>query len=208
MCPAGGAALAFDLVPFPDESTTVTMRPYDPSWPADFALIAARLRAALGDLARTVDHVGSTSIPGMPAKDCIDVQIRVDRVDRDTIEPALSAIGLRPRGEPWNTIETSFAVTSPKLVFAPPVGARTANVHVRAFGSANAGFALLFRDYLRDSPVAGQAWGAFKVRLAQDVTDLHSYGQIKQPAMVTLMEAARYWAAESGWTAPELAVNA
>ncbi|WP_211588636.1 GrpB family protein [Allorhizocola rhizosphaerae] len=190
-------------MPFPDESLTVAVRPYDPSWPADFALISAELSAALGDIARAVDHVGSTSIPGMPAKDCIDVQVRVGRMDREAIMPALSAIGFRLRDEPWNTEETSFDVTSPKLVFAPPVGARRANVHVRAFGSPNARFALLFRDYLRNSPVAREAWGAFKVRLAQDVTDLYSFGQIKQPAMVVLMEAACGWAAESGWTTPE-----
>ena len=190
-------------MPFADERLTVTVRPYDPSWPAAFALIAAELRAALGNVARGLDHVGSTSIHGMPAKDCIDVQVRVDRVDSETIVPALSAIGFRLRDEPWNTAETSFGVTSPKLVFGSPVGARVANVHVRAFGSPNARFALLFRDYLRNSPVASEAWGAFKLRLAQDVSDLYSYGQIKQPAMVVLMEAARGWAAESGWITPD-----
>jgi len=199
----GPHGLEFHDVPFPDETLTVTMRAYDPTWPADFTLIAAELRAALGDLARTIDHVGSTSIPGMAAKDCIDIQIRVDRVDSDTIAPALFKIGYRLRDEPWNTSETSFGVTSPKLVFAPPVGARRANVHVRAFGSANARFALLFRDYLRRSPIARQAWADFKLRLAQDVTDLYSYGQIKQPAMMVLMEAARCWAAESAWSPPD-----
>ena len=42
-----------------------------------------------------------------------------------------------------------------------PVGARTSNVHIRVYGSANACFARLFRDHLRDSAVARQAWGAF-----------------------------------------------
>jgi len=188
------------FVPFADENLTVIVRPYDPSWADDFARIAAELREALGDLARAVDHVGSTAVPEMPAKPCIDVQVQVDRVDRETIAPALSALGLRLRDEPWNTSETSFGVTNPKLVFGSPVGARTANVHVRAFGSPNARFALLFRDYLRSSPVARQAWAEFKLRLARDVPDFYSYGQIKQPATMVLMEAARGWAAESGWT--------
>jgi GrpB-like predicted nucleotidyltransferase (UPF0157 family) len=198
-----GRGLLFGLVPFSDEKLTVTVHPYDPRWPAAFALIAAELHSALGDVARAVDHIGSTSIPGMPAKDCIDVQVRVDRVDSGMVVPALSAIGFRLRPEPWNLAETSFGVTGPKLVFAPPVGARTANVHVRAYGSPHARFALLFRDYLRNSPVAHEAWGAFKVRLAQDVADLSSYGQIKQPATVVLMEAARRWAVESGWITPD-----
>lgn len=150
----------------------------------------ARRRHGLGDL-------------GWGDLGCIDIQIRVDRLDSDTIVPALSRIGYRLRGEPWNTGETSFGVTSPKLVFAPPVGARRANVHVRVFGSANARFALLFRDYLRANPTARQAWVDFKRRLAQEVTDLYSYGQIKQPAMMVLMEAARCWATTTAWTTPD-----
>ncbi len=138
----------------------------------------------------------------MPAKDCIDVQVRVDQVDSETIVPALTTVGFRLRTEPWNTAETSFGVTSPKLVFDSALGARTANVHVRACGSPNATFALLFRDYLRNNPVASEAWGAFKVRLAQDVSNLYSYGQIKQPATVVLMEAAQRWAIDAGWTSP------
>jgi GrpB-like predicted nucleotidyltransferase (UPF0157 family) len=62
---------------------------------------------------------------------------------------------------------------------------------------------LLFRDYLRDNPVAQRAWGEFKPRLARQVPDLYAYGQIKQPAMLVLMEAARGWAAETGWAPPD-----
>lgn len=102
----------------------------------------------------------------------------------------MSAIGFRLRAEAWNAEETSFGSTSPKLVFAPPPGARASNVHIQANGSPGARFALLFRDYLRDSAVARDAWGAFKVRLAEDVPDLQAYGQIKQPATIILMESA------------------
>lgn len=192
-------------MPFADESMIAAPVPYRPSWPDEFATVAATLHAALGELARAVDHVGSTSIPHMPAKDCIDVQVRVDRIDHPMIVPALSAAGFRLRDEPWNTEETSFGVTNPKLVFAPPVGARVSNVHIRTHGSTSARFALLFRDYLRDSAVARQAWGAFKLRLAQDVPDLYAYGQIKQPATVVLMESALRWAAETGWVLPPVA---
>jgi len=189
-------------MPFPDESMVATPVPYRTSWPDEFAVLAADLHKALGDLARAFDHIGSTSIPGMPAKDCIDVQIRVDHLDRTNLVPALAAIGFRMREEPWNTEETSFGVTGPKLVFAPPIGARRCNVHLRPYDSPNARFALLFRDYLRAEAVARDAWGAFKVRLARDVPDLSGYGQIKQPATTVLMEAARRWAAETAWTPP------
>ena len=54
-----------------------TIIDYQPTWPAEFAAIAATLRHALGDLALRIDHIGSTSVPGLAAKDIIDVQIAV-----------------------------------------------------------------------------------------------------------------------------------
>jgi GrpB-like predicted nucleotidyltransferase (UPF0157 family) len=189
-------------VPFPDESVIAAPVPYRDRWPDDFAVIVAGLRKTLGGIARAIDHVGSTSIPGMPAKDCVDVQIRVDAIDHAAIVPPLSAIGYRLRTEAWNTVETSFGVTGPKLVFAPAVGARTANVHVRVLGSSQARFALLFRDYLRSDTIAREAWGEFKTRLADGVPDLFAYGRIKQPATAVLMRAAERWAADTGWEPP------
>jgi GrpB-like predicted nucleotidyltransferase (UPF0157 family) len=187
-------------VPFADESAVAAPVPYRASWPADFEVVAARLRAALGGLALAVDHVGSTSVPGLPAKDCVDVQVRVSRVDDPDIVTALAAAGFRLRDEEWNLAETSFGVTSAKRVFAPPAGGRASNVHIRAFGGPGARFALLFRDYLRADAGARDAWGEFKVRLAAEVPDLLAYGQVKQPATRVLMGAAIRWAAETGWT--------
>lgn len=66
-------------MPFPDERGQVAVVEYRPEWPAEFELLAGRLRDVLGDLAFGVDHVGSTSVPGLPAKDCIDVQVRMGR---------------------------------------------------------------------------------------------------------------------------------
>jgi GrpB-like predicted nucleotidyltransferase (UPF0157 family) len=47
--------------------------PYDPAWPRQFDAIAADIRRALGPLARRIDHIGSTAVPGLAAKDVIDV---------------------------------------------------------------------------------------------------------------------------------------
>jgi len=58
---------------------------------------------------------------------------------------------------------------------------------------------LLFRDFLRADETARLAWGAFKTRLAESVSDLFDYGQIKQPATVVLFEAAEMWATATGW---------
>ena len=180
-------------MPFADESALVTVVDYRPSWPAEYAALAERLRPLVGRAA--IDHVGSTSIPGLPAKDCIDVQIRVRSLDPD----ALSAIGFRLRPEPWNVQEISSGVRCPKLVFAPPAGERACNVHMRLLGGPNARYALLFRDYLRIDIPAREAWGAFKRRLAASVPDLAEYGQIKAPATDILMGAAEHWAAATAW---------
>lgn len=184
-------------VPFPDEPLRVVVVDYRPSWPAEFAALAVRL----SDVGVAVDHVGSTSVPGLPAKDCIDIQIRVTEIDDPQIGARLGALGFRCRPEPWNRSELSAGEEHRKLVFAPPPGARLCNVHVRAAGGGNARYALLFRDFLRADDDARRAWGAFKQRLAISVPDLMAYGQIKAPATEVLMAAAERWAAANGWRA-------
>lgn len=187
-------------MPFADESTQVAILDYQPQWPAEFERIAAQLRAALNQFAIAIDHVGSTSVPGLAAKDCIDVQVRVATLDERSVAAPLRAAGFRCRPEPWNRSEISGGTVCPKLVFAPPVGARTCNVHLRQAGAPNARYALLFRDYLRADDPARDAWGAFKKRLAASVPDLADYGQVKAHATEVLMRAAEQWAARAGWS--------
>jgi dephospho-CoA kinase len=189
-------------MPFPDERAPVTVVGYRPSWPAEFDRLAGTLRGALDGLPAVIDHVGSTSVPGLPAKDCVDVQVRVPVIDEDEHVARFAAIGFRCRPEPWNRRETSGGHECAKLVFAPPAGARSCNVHLRENGAANARYALLFRDYLRADEPARRAWGAFKQRLAASVPDLPDYGQIKAPATEILMAAAEQWAAATHWTVP------
>lgn len=187
-------------MPFPDEAAeALVVVAYRPSWPTDFASLESTLRAALGDLAVAVDHVGSTSVPGLAAKDCVDAQVRVASLDESRLAAALTAIGFRLRPEPWNRSELSAGHHCAKLVFAPQPGARRCNIHVRENGSPNARYALLFRDYLRANDTARGAWGAFKQRLARSVPQLPDYGQIKAPATDVLMAGAERWAADTGW---------
>jgi GrpB-like predicted nucleotidyltransferase (UPF0157 family) len=189
-------------MPFADESLSVVVVSYRPDWPAEFEALEVRIRARLGEQATFIDHVGSTSVPGLAAKDCIDVQVRVPVLDEQRLVSSFGEIGFRCRPEPWNRIEVTGGREYRKLVFAPPVGARTANVHVRQQNEGNARFALLFRDYLRSDGGARHAWSAFKERLAASVPNLLDYGQIKAPATEILMAAAERWAAETGWQLP------
>jgi GrpB-like predicted nucleotidyltransferase (UPF0157 family) len=69
---------------------------YDPSWPTAFASIAERIKSSLGPKALTVNHVGSTSVPGLPAKAIIDVDLVVsDPTAEDDYVPALQAAGFQ-----------------------------------------------------------------------------------------------------------------
>src|SRR6476619_1320819 len=73
---------------------TVVIVRYDERWPADFAAIGAALRGVLGDLALRIDHIGSTSVPGLAAKDRIDVQLTVANFERfELVQGALERLG-------------------------------------------------------------------------------------------------------------------
>src|SRR5438309_1213301 len=76
----------------------IEILPYDPRWPEEFRALGAVLRAALGDVALRIDHIGSTSVPGLAAKNIIDVQVSVAALDAALIESRLAPLGysLRP----------------------------------------------------------------------------------------------------------------
>lgn len=186
-------------MPFQDElGSGVRVVDYNAEWPNDFSQLATRLHGIVGDVALAIDHIGSTSVPGLPAKNCIDAQVRVAELSPYLVD-LMETAGFRHRPEPWNHTETSNGHTCAKLVFAPPIGERATNIHFRLAGGANTRFALLFRDYLRADETARTAWGAFKQRLAQSVPDLFDYGQIKAPATTILMQSAEHWSTQTNW---------
>ncbi|MGH3783446.1 MAG: GrpB family protein [Pseudonocardiaceae bacterium] len=188
-------------MPFSDElSRRLTVLPYDPGWPRDFITLTSRIEAALGTVAVRIDHIGSTSVPGLVATDCIDLQVRVDNLDEEVIVQLLEQIGFRVRPEPWNRVEVTSGKDWPKLVFAPPVGERASNVHVREVTSDAGRRNLLFRDFLRADDAARNTWGDFKQRLASVVPDIYEYGQVKAAPTEILMIAAENWACRTGWT--------
>ncbi len=170
-------------------------------WSTDFDELAETLRRLELPEVLAIDHIGSTLVPGLVAKDVIDVQVRVSVIDELAIAPGFAAAGFRCRLETWNREEATRQGPEAKLVFAPPPGGRPANLHVRRAGGAGARDALLFRDHLRSTSSARDAWGAFKQSIVDVVPgiDLIGYGRIKQPAWLVLMPAADAWAAETGW---------
>ena len=179
----------------------VTIEPYKSSWPGEFQTIAVGLRKALNDLALRIDHIGSTAVPGLAAKDRIDIQITVEGLN-PPVEQALNRIGytrlehLTDHPPPGTEAQTNQWT---KWVFKPPEGQRPTNLHVRIEGRANQRYALLFRDYLRTHPAAAAAYAELKHRLAQNLADPDSYPDVKDPAVDLIYFAAEDWAADSSW---------
>ncbi len=180
------------------------------TWRADFEALAELVSSATGPITVQVDHIGSTSVPGLPAKDVIDMQAIVASVQDDAIRTAVAdgliTAGFSQRPGCWNLRDHVPAgwvgdVTGwDKLVFASPPAMRPGNLHVRAAGSPNERYALLFRDFLRAHPAERDAWGRFKKRLASAVSTPQAYGQVKDPATDILIALAERWARDSRWT--------
>jgi GrpB-like predicted nucleotidyltransferase (UPF0157 family) len=180
----------------------IEIEPYSERWAGDFARIARRIRSVLGDRALRIDHIGSTAVPGLAAKDRIDVQVTV--VELAAANP-LGAAGFEefgPVGDHWPPGAEGPADDWEKRLFNTSGDERPANVHVRVDGRANQRYALLFRDYLREHPAAAAAYAELKRRLASQLRDVGRYADVKDPACDLIMVAAEDWAATAGWTAP------
>ncbi len=136
---------------------------YDPAWPRLFEALAARVSTALGDLPHAVEHVGSTSVPGLAAKPIIDMSAVVDTEDDvpRTIE-RLATIGYRHLGD--------LGITG-REAFQRPEGSPPHHLYVCPRGSLGLRNHLTFRDHLRAHPDDAEAYARVKQRLARAYPD-------------------------------------
>jgi GrpB-like predicted nucleotidyltransferase (UPF0157 family) len=134
--------------------------PYDVSWPARFEREAARLRAALGEVAVAVEHVGSTSVPGLAAKDVIDIQVAVAGFAPEArFRDPLERLGYVHREDPENPDHRFFKLDGDG-------GRRLVNIHVCEAGSEWERRHLVFRDLLRSRPDVASEYERLKRDLA------------------------------------------
>jgi GrpB-like predicted nucleotidyltransferase (UPF0157 family) len=181
----------------------ITIVPYDEQWPLEFARLAEPLQHALDDLAVRIDHIGSTAVPGLAAKDVIDMQVTV-RTLSTPVETALATLGyervkrITADHHPPNT--TAPDTEWEKWFFRPPAAQRRSNLHVRVDGRANQRYPLLFRDYLRTHLVARDAYAIIKQQLARyHPEDEDAYYDIKDPVCDIIWSAAEEWAHSTNW---------
>lgn len=181
--------------------------PYDPDWPEEFCRVGEPLRAALGDLALRIDHIGSTAVPGLAAKDIIDVQVTAATLDAEAFVAALAPLGYTRLADILGDHVPPGHDDAPgewlKLFFRPPASQRRTNLHVRQAGRANGRYALLFRDYLRADPGAAGAYRQIKEALARlHPDDMEAYYDVKDPVCDLIMAAAERWALQTDYAPP------
>jgi len=173
---------------------------YNPDWPQMFRDEADRVRRALGPLALRIDHVGSTSMPGMAAKPVIDLQVSVAALfPLDGFIAALATIGYSwvsvpppPAGSPVAPLDETYP-----WFCRPRQWPTTHHIHLCASGSREERDHLVFRDYLRDHPDVRMQYLDRKRQLAREhigdtdaSREAYSLGKTHF-VMAVLAEAAR-----------------
>ncbi|HMF56295.1 MAG TPA: GrpB family protein [Pyrinomonadaceae bacterium] len=155
---------------------------YDPAWPRLFSEEERQLRCALGALVVDIQHVGSTSVPGLAAKPILDIAIALRRIsDAEQCVAPLEALGYEYKGECGLPNRHYFTKGSP----------RTHHLHVVEATSAYWANHLCFRDRLRSDEELARRYAQLKSELAQKyVTDREAYTEAKAPFIQTVLQSS------------------
>lgn len=155
---------------------------YDPAWPESYERAAAQIKRALGPQLCRIEHVGSTSVPGLAAKPIVDIALEVaDSADEAAYVPALEAIGyvLRIREPEWFE----------HRLLRPPD--RSAHLHVFPAGCAETRRMVQFRDHLRADEADRTLYEQTKRELAaRDWAYMQQYADAKSQVVSEIMARA------------------
>ncbi|MFI7573215.1 dephospho-CoA kinase [Micromonospora sp. NPDC049497] len=180
----------------------VALAEADPTWPEQYARLAARIRHATAPADLRIDHIGSTAVPGLAAKDVIDIQLTVPRLaDADgPLADRLADAGFpRLPGEWWDAPRPRGSGRWPKRLHGSADPARPVHLHIREVDSPGWRYALLVRDHLRADPDQRSAYLLLKRELAASAPDSATYTTAKDPWFDEEHLRAEEWAAQSGW---------
>lgn len=150
--------MARNLIGPPEKLTgPIEIADYDAAWPLLYEREAARIRSALGERAQRIEHVGSTSVPGLPAKPIIDIVLEVaDSSDEAAYVPNLQAAGYRLRGREPDWFEHRFLKGPDTDV----------NLHTFSAGCSEVDRMIRFRDWLRTNAADRELYVRTKRNLA------------------------------------------
>lgn len=164
------------------EKRAITIVDYNPDWPRQFGFHARRIAQVLGEAALQVEHIGSTSLPGLAAKSIVDVLVVVeDSADESTYLPQLEVAGyvLRVREPDWN--EHRMFRTREKDV----------HIHIYSPGCKEIERNLTFRDRLRRNDDDRRRYEQRKHDLAtRDWADMNAYAAAKTEVIEEIIAVA------------------
>ena len=159
----------------------VVVLPYDKAWQSAFEAIRLELEAALGDLSIGIEHVGSTSVEGLSAKPCIDIDVIIrDYSSFDAVVQKLATIGYIHEGDLGIKDREAFTYTDKRHLlkhhlYVCPQDSRELHRHIT------------FRDFLRNNPEAAKKYGQIKEQAALLFPDdIDGYIKYKTPCIEEL----------------------
>lgn len=146
------------------QGAPVEVVPYSPAWPVLFEQERAALQAAAGDAAMSIEHIGSTAVPGLSAKPTIDILVVADSTGGFLKRlPRVEALGYEYRAH------NTFVGSDAHLFFRKVLdGRRTHHLHVLRSGSPEIDDYRLFRDALRNDPALAGEYERMKLALAAE----------------------------------------
>lgn len=161
----------------------IEIHAYDPEWPRQYEREEARIRSILGDRVVRIEHVGSTSVPRLPAKPIIDIALEVpDSAEEEAYVPDMEAAGYRLHVREPEWFEH-------RLFKGPDTAV---NLHVFAAGSEEVDRMVLFRDWLRGSAADRELYADVKRDLAKrDWKYTQQYADAKTEIVREIMSRAQ-----------------
>ncbi|MGW0595407.1 GrpB family protein [Streptosporangium sp. NPDC002607] len=188
-----------------DTTLALIVVDHDPAWQARGTALANDLRSALSPLALHVEHIGSTAIPGMAAKPIFDLQVSVRDLQEaeHNFDQPLADRGFQRSVYRYDHVPAGCDDAQER--WTKRLWSRRGhmdediNLHVRILGTPNERFALLFRDWFRAHPEAVPAYARFKMVLADTVSEIGTYADVKDPVVDLVITVAEPWATATNW---------
>ncbi|RCH61775.1 GrpB family protein [Streptomyces sp. SDr-06] len=164
-----------------DLDEPIILAPYAPAWAALGQELAQQVSSVLRGMPVAVEHIGSTSVPGLDAKPVIDIQVGCQPVDASTAVERVKELGFEHLGESG----------VPGREYLRRRSGQPTNVHVVEKDGRLWNDSILFRDYLRTHPDAAARYARVKHSAAREASVLLAYSGLKASALTEIMNAAR-----------------